>query len=120
MRSVTFSLAGVVGSIPSPPWNGIALGPLQLRAYGLLIAIGAMVDASIVMVENANRKLSELGPKPDPAARRAALVTAAQEVGPGLFFSLLIITVSFLPVFALTGQSYRLFSPLAFTSSKGR
>jgi prolipoprotein diacylglyceryl transferase len=43
MRSVTFSLAGVVGSIPSPPWNGIALGPLQLRAYGLLIAIGAMV-----------------------------------------------------------------------------
>jgi len=84
---------------------------------GIAIAIGAMVDASIVMVENANRKLSALGSRPDGAARRAALIAAAQEVGPGLFFSLLIITVSFLPVFALTGQSYRLFSPLAFTKT---
>ena len=64
-----------------------------------------MVDASIVLVENASRKLSELGPKPDPALRREALVEASKEVGPGIFFSLLIITVSFLPVFALTDKA---------------
>ena len=86
---------------------------------GIAIAIGAMVDASIVMVENAHRKLSLLSQEDarDHKKRRAALVLAAQEVGPGLFFSLLIITVSFLPVLALTGQSYRLFAPLAFTKT---
>lgn len=81
---------------------------------GIAIAIGAMVDASIVMVENAHRKLSTLPPDGD---KKAALVQAAKEVGPGLFFSLLIITVSFVPVFALTGQSARLFTPLAFTKT---
>lgn len=84
---------------------------------GIAIAIGAMVDASIVMVENAHRKLSELRPEASAQEKRAALLLAAKEVGPGLFFSLLIITVSFLPVFALTGQSERLFSPLAFTKT---
>ncbi len=84
---------------------------------GIAIAIGAMVDASIVMVENAHRKLSEMGPSIDTKERNAAILQAAQEVGPGLFFSLLIITVSFLPVFALTGQSYKLFSPLAYTKT---
>ena len=84
---------------------------------GIAIAIGAMVDASIVMVENAHRKLSMMPPEATPAERRDAVLVAAKEVGPGLFFSLLIITVSFLPVFALTGQSYRLFAPLAFTKT---
>lgn len=84
---------------------------------GIAIAIGAMVDASIVMVENAHRKLSELGSSISKGERAAAILQAAQEVGPGLFFSLLIITVSFLPVFALTGQSYKLFSPLAYTKT---
>lgn len=84
---------------------------------GIAIAIGAMVDASIVMVENAHRKLSVKGNTLTKEERRAIILSAAQEVGPGLFFSLLIITVSFLPVFALTGQSYRLFSPLAFTKT---
>ncbi|MDE1153729.1 MAG: CusA/CzcA family heavy metal efflux RND transporter [Micavibrio sp.] len=81
---------------------------------GIAIAIGAMVDASIVMVENAHRKLSTLEPGAD---KQAPLIQAAKEVGPGLFFSLLIITVSFLPVFALTGQSEKLFTPLAFTKT---
>ncbi len=81
---------------------------------GIAIAIGAMVDASIVMVENAHRKLSILPPDAD---KRPAIVQAAKEVGPGLFFSLLIITVSFVPVFALTGQSEKLFTPLAFTKT---
>ncbi len=84
---------------------------------GIAIAIGAMVDASIVMVENAHRKLSTMPDGLGPEERRAAIIQAAKEVGPGLFFSLLIITVSFLPVFALTGQSYRLFAPLAFTKT---
>ena len=83
---------------------------------GIAIAIGAMVDASIVMVENAARKLSEAG-KVDEAERRRIVVDAAKEVGPGIFFSLLVIVVSFLPVFALTGQSFRLFSPLAYTKT---
>jgi Cu(I)/Ag(I) efflux system membrane protein CusA/SilA len=81
---------------------------------GIAIAIGAMVDASIVMVENAHRKLSGTKGKEE---RQKAILQAAKEVGPGLFFSLLIITVSFLPVFVLTGQSERLFSPLAFTKT---
>src|SRR5690606_13286411 len=84
---------------------------------GIAIAIGAMVDASIVLVENASRRLSELGDRIDARTRRAALIEAAQEVGPSIFFSLLIITVSFLPVFAPTGESYRLFSPLAVTKT---
>lgn len=81
---------------------------------GIAIAIGAMVDASIVMVENAHRRLSGLSPDAD---RNKAILDAAKDVGPGLFFSLLIITVSFLPVFALTGQSHSLFAPLAYTKT---
>lgn len=84
---------------------------------GIAIAIGAMVDASIVMVENAHRKLSDMAPDADKADKQKALIQAAKEVGPGLFFSLLIITVSFFPVFALTGQSERMFTPLAFTKT---
>lgn len=106
---------GILGAFIIMSAQGVTANIMSLG--GIAIAIGAMVDASIVMVENANRKLAALGAKPDPHERRAALITAAQEVGPGLFFSLLIITVSFLPVFALTGQSYRLFSPLAFTKT---
>ncbi len=81
------------------------------------IAIGAMVDASIVMVENAHRKLSGMPEGADRYEKQAALIQAAKEVGPGLFFSLLIITVSFFPVFALTGQSAKMFAPLAFTKT---
>lgn len=84
---------------------------------GIAIAIGAMVDASIVMVENAHRKISELPESASRHDKHDAILLATKEVGPGLFFSLLIITVSFLPVFALSGQSYRLFSPLAYTKT---
>ena len=84
---------------------------------GIAIAVGAMVDASVVMVENAHRKLSHMAEDASVEEKRAAILLAAKEVGPGLFFSLLIITVSFLPVFALTGQSFLLFSPLAFTKT---
>ena len=106
---------GVLGAFLIMSWQGVTANIMSLG--GIAIAIGAMVDASIVLVENASRKLADLGPKPDPRVRRQALVESAQEVGPGIFFSLLIITVSFLPVFALTGQSFRLFSPLAYTKT---
>ena len=106
---------GVLGAFLIMSLQGVTANIMSLG--GIAIAIGAMVDASIVLVENASRRLSELGDSIDAKARRAALIDAAQEVGPGIFFSLLIITVSFLPVFALTGESYRLFSPLAFTKT---
>jgi Cu(I)/Ag(I) efflux system membrane protein CusA/SilA len=81
---------------------------------GIAIAIGVMVDASVVMVENAHKHLErDLGKKD----RMQIIIDSAKEVGPALFFSLLIITVSFLPVLALTGQAGRLFKPLAFTKT---
>ena len=106
---------GVLGAFLIMSFQGVTANIMSLG--GIAIAIGAMVDASIVLVENASRKLSEFDDKPSSAERRAALIESAREVGPGIFFSLLIITVSFLPVFALTGESYRLFSPLAFTKT---
>ncbi|MGH6865220.1 MAG: efflux RND transporter permease subunit [Methyloceanibacter sp.] len=81
---------------------------------GIAIAIGAMVDAAIVMVENAHKRL-ERAPAGKP--RTEVLIEAAVEVGPALFFSLLIITVSFLPIFALEAQEGRLFKPLAYTKT---
>ena len=81
---------------------------------GIAIAIGAMVDAAIVMIENAHKRLERAPPgKP----RNEVLIEAAVEVGPALFFSLLIITVSFLPIFALEAQEGRLFKPLAYTKT---
>jgi copper/silver efflux system protein len=79
---------------------------------GVAVAIGAMVDASVVMVENGHRYLIE-----GKLAHDRAIVRAATEVGPALFFSLLIITLSFIPVFALHAQAGRLFKPLAFTKT---
>jgi Cu(I)/Ag(I) efflux system membrane protein CusA/SilA len=81
---------------------------------GIAIAIGAMVDAAIVLVENAHKHLENAPPGAD---RRRVLIEAAQEVGPPIFFSLLIITVAFLPIFGLNGQAGRLFKPLAFTKT---
>jgi Cu(I)/Ag(I) efflux system membrane protein CusA/SilA len=81
---------------------------------GIAIAIGAMVDAAIVMIENVHKHIEHS----DPGADRWALVERATlEVGPALFFSLLIITFSFIPVFALEAQEGRLFAPLAFTKT---
>ncbi len=106
---------GVLAAFIVMSMQGITANIMSLG--GIAIAIGTMVDASIVMVENAHRKLSEMPKDATTAEKRDAIILSAKEVGPGLFFSLLIITVSFLPVFALTGQSFRLFSPLAFTKT---
>lgn len=102
---------GVLAAFIVMQAQGITANIMSLG--GIAIAIGAMVDASIVMVENAHRKLSQN----TGVDRRLLILEAAKEVGPALFFSLLIITVSFLPVFALTGQSARMFAPLAFTKT---
>ena len=84
---------------------------------GIAIAIGAMVDASIIMVENAHKKLEDWEAAGRPGSRVDVIIEAAQEVGPSLFFSLLVITVGFLPVFTLEDQAGRLFKPLAFTKT---
>ncbi|HEY3662252.1 MAG TPA: CusA/CzcA family heavy metal efflux RND transporter, partial [Chthoniobacterales bacterium] len=88
---------------------------------GIAIAIGAMVDAAIIMVENAHKALEhfreEHGREPDHAERVSTIIAAAKSVGRPLFFSLLVITVSFIPVFTLTAQEGRLFRPLAFTKT---
>src|SRR5437660_864738 len=83
---------------------------------GLALAIGVLVDAAIVMVENGYRHLSE-NASPDGADRRRVLIGAAKQVGPALFFSLVIIVVSFLPVFLLEAQEGRMFKPLAWTKT---
>lgn len=89
---------------------------------GIAIAIGAMVDAAVVMIENAHKKLEAWQQaNPDrrmlPAEHRQLIQNAATEVGPALFFSLLIITLSFIPVFTLQAQEGRLFGPLAWTKT---
>jgi len=84
---------------------------------GIAIAIGAMVDASIIMVENAHKKLEEWEHAGRPGSRTDVIIEAAKEVGPSLFFSLLVISVGFLPVFTLQAQAGRLFKPLAYTKT---
>ena len=92
----------------------LGLGANIMSLGGIAIAIGAMIDAAIVMIENAHKHL-ERAPPDKP--RIEILVEAASEVGPALFFSLLIITVSFLPIFTLESQEGRLFGPLASTKT---
>jgi len=84
---------------------------------GIAIAVGAMVDASIIMVENAHKKLEDWEAQGRPGSRVEVIIEAAKEVGPSLFFSLLVITVGFLPVFTLEAQAGRLFKPLAYTKT---
>ncbi|MFU0505290.1 efflux RND transporter permease subunit [Pseudaminobacter sp. NGMCC 1.201702] len=92
----------------------LGLGANIMSLGGIAIAIGAMIDAAIVMIENAHKHLERAPPE---KPRTEVLIEAAAEVGPALFFSLLIITVSFLPIFTLESQEGRLFGPLAFTKT---
>ncbi|MBI2715513.1 MAG: efflux RND transporter permease subunit [Rhizobiales bacterium] len=113
---ITLPLA-VLMAMAAMQWIGLTSNIMSLG--GIAIAVGAMVDAAIVMIENAHKHLEHEQGKP-PEQRRSrleVLIEASSEVGPSLFFSLLIITVSFLPVFALQDQEGRLFKPLAYTKS---
>ncbi|MCF6257224.1 MAG: CusA/CzcA family heavy metal efflux RND transporter [Gammaproteobacteria bacterium] len=96
------------------PMSGQNLTANIMSLGGIAVAIGAMVDASIVMIENIHKRLETWNKQGN---RNDVIIRAMQEVGPSIFFSLLIITVSFLPVFALEGTEGRLFKPLAYTKT---
>lgn len=108
---------GILAAFTAMNLQGVTANIMSLGGIG--IAIGAMVDAAIVMIENAHKKLEHAGGAESLSVQRRVdlLVEAAVEVGPALFFSLLIITLSFLPVFALEAQEGRLFRPLALTKT---
>jgi Cu(I)/Ag(I) efflux system membrane protein CusA/SilA len=103
------------------PFAALHLTANIMSLGGIAIAIGAMVDAAIIMVEGAHKELEHAqaakGRELNNAERIEAIIRAAQKMGRPLFFSLLVITVSFLPVFSLEGQAGRLFQPLAFTKT---
>ena len=121
---------GILIAFIAMRWVGVGADIMSLG--GIAIAIGAMIDAAIVMIENMHKHLERAVLAKDPsqggqrsfstnslsvAERTQIVLDSAREVGPALFFSLLIITVSFLPVFTLEGQEGRLFKPLAFTKT---
>ena len=110
---------GVLAAFVVMRYQGISANLLSLG--GIAIAIGAMVDAAVVMIENAHKHVEAFreraGREPDSPERWDLVGTAASEVGPALFISLLVITLSFVPVFALQAQEGRLFSPLAYTKT---
>ncbi len=103
---------GILGAFLLMHWQGINANIMSLG--GIAIAIGAMTDGAIVMIENFHKHLEKA---PADANRWELVSKAATEVGPALFFSLLIITVSFLPVFILEAQEGRMFAPLAYTKT---
>ena len=111
---VTIPLSVLLAFIPMY-YQGLTANIMSLG--GIAVAIGAMVDAAIILIENVHQRVSEL-PADTPAERRRhAVIEAMQEVAPSIFFSLLVITVSFLPVFTLQGAEGRIFRPLALTKT---
>ena len=111
---LTLPIAVLLAFIPMF-YQGLTANIMSLG--GIAVAIGAMVDAAIILIENVHKRLERWESEGRPEARLAAIVEAMQEVGPSLFFSLLVITISFLPVFTLEGVEGRLFRPLAFTKT---
>jgi copper/silver efflux system protein len=111
---VSMPLAVLLSFIPLY-YSGVPATIMSLG--GIAIALGATVDAEIVMVEACHKKLEGAPANLTPAARRALLGEAAREVTPAIFFSLLIIAVAFIPVFGLNGQAGKLFKPLAYTKT---
>ena len=111
---------GILAAFIVMRWQGVNANIMSLG--GIAIAIGAMVDAAVVMIENAHKHLERWndahpGETLQGEAHWKVIAAAASEVGPALFFSLLVITLSFIPVFTLEAQEGRLFAPLAFTKT---
>ena len=111
---------GILAAFTVMNWQGVNANIMSLG--GIAIAIGAMVDAAVVMIENAHKHLEAWNHespdrRPTPAEQARLITEAAAEVGPALFFSLVIITLSFVPVFTLEAQEGKLFGPLAFTKT---
>jgi Cu(I)/Ag(I) efflux system membrane protein CusA/SilA len=111
---ITLPLAVILSFIPMF-YQDLTANIMSLG--GIAVAIGAMVDASIIVIENIHKKLEEWDSQGRPGSRVHTIVAAMQEVGPSIFFSLLVITISFLPVFTLESTEGRLFKPLAFTKT---
>ena len=111
---LTLPIAVLLAFIPMY-YQGLTANIMSLG--GIAVAIGAMVDASIIIIENIHKRLEEWEAQGRPGERLAQVIGAMQEVGPAIFFSLLVITVSFLPVFTLEATEGRLFKPLAFTKT---
>src|SRR5437016_846395 len=115
---ITLPIAIILAFLPMW-WMGLTSNIMSLG--GIAIAIGAMVDSAIIMIENAHKALEDFREKhkrePNTVERAGVIIVAAKSVGRSLFFALLIITVSFIPVFSLTAQEGRLFKPLAFTKT---
>ena len=99
------------------PMRWMGLGANIMSLGGIAIAIGAMVDAAIIVVENIHKHLERWEQAGRPGERASVVITALQEVGRPIFFSLLVITLAFLPVFTLSGTEGRLFKPLAWTKT---
>ncbi|MDP9013451.1 MAG: efflux RND transporter permease subunit [Pseudomonadota bacterium] len=111
---------GILAAFTLMNWQGVNANIMSLG--GIAIAIGAMVDAAVVMIENAHKHLEAWNHenpdrRPTAAEHMQLIAEAAAEVGPALFFSLLLITLSFVPVFTLEAQEGKLFGPLAFTKT---
>src|SRR4051794_6137557 len=115
---ITLPIAVILSFIPMW-WMNLTSNIMSLG--GIAIAIGAMVDSAIIMIENAHKALERFredhGCEPNNIERAGVIIAAAKSVGRSLFFALLVITVSFIPVFSLTAQEGRLFQPLAFTKT---
>ena len=111
---ITIPVAVVIAFIPM---QGMGLTSNIMSLGGIAIAIGAMVDAAIVVVEQTHKKLEQWEAQGRPGSSTRVVIDAVKEVGGPSFFSLLVIAVSFMPIFALQYQEGRLFKPLAFTKN---
>ncbi|WP_061690429.1 efflux RND transporter permease subunit, partial [Legionella pneumophila] len=111
---ITLPLAILISFIPI---YFLHVGLNIMSIGGIIVAIGDMVDAAIIMVDNAHKRLADWEAKGSPGDRTQVLIDSAKEVGPAIFSSLLVIAISFMPVFTLEAQEGRLFSPLAYTKN---
>ncbi|MFP2903679.1 efflux RND transporter permease subunit [Pyxidicoccus sp. 3LFB2] len=111
---LTLPIAVLLAFIPMY-YQGLTANIMSLG--GIIVAVGAMVDASIIIIENVHKKLEAWEEAGRPGERREVIISAMQEVGPSIFGSLLVLTVAFLPVFTLEATEGRLFKPLAYTKT---
>jgi copper/silver efflux system protein len=111
---LTLPLAVLLAFLPMY-YQGLTANIMSLG--GIIVAVGAMVDASIIIIENIHKKLEEWEAAGRPGSRRDTLISAMQEVGPSIFGSLLVLTVAFIPVFTLEATEGRMFKPLAYTKT---
>ncbi len=111
---ITLPLAILISFIPIYFFN---IGLNIMSIGGIIVAVGDMVDAAIIMVDNAHKRLADWEAKGSPGDRSKVLIDSAKEVGPAIFASLVVIAISFMPVFTLEAQEGRLFSPLAYTKN---